>query len=251
MIKNKNIIITGAFQGIGKETVKVFAENGANVFACSIPIIDINKKDEFEKFCNELETNNNVFVKPIYFDMCDDEQIKNAVKQIQQTKTQIDGLINIAGINRDACFGMITEKDLEDTFKINVFSQIIFTQYIVRLINRNNNSASIIFTSSIAAINGNIGQVSYGASKAALIGAMKSMCKELGLKGIRINCIAPGVIKSPMTENINKDLLNNNIRAMDIPHIGNPLDVAKLYMFLISDLSKHITGQVIKIDGGM
>lgn len=250
MVKNKNVIITGAFQGIGNASVKIFAEGGANVFACSIPIND-DARTKFENFCKELELNNKVFVKPVYFDMGDDEQIKSAVKQIQSHKVQIDGLINIAGINRDAYFGMITEKDLEDTFKVNVFSQIVFTQYIVRLIGRTNNPASIVFTSSIAAINGTEGQVAYGASKAALIGAMKSMAKELGPKKIRVNCVAPGVIKSPMTEKLDVKVLDKSINCMDIPHIGEPVDVSNLYMYLVSDLSSHITGQTIRIDGGI
>lgn len=251
MLTNKNIIITGAFQGIGKETVKVFSEYGASVFACSIPIPDERAKEEFEEFCKELENKNNTFVQPIYFDMLDSEQVKNAVKDIQSRKVQIDGIVNIAGINRDANFGMISEKDLEDTFKVNVFSQIVFTQYIVRLISRYNNPASIIFTSSITALDGNEGQVAYGASKAALIGAMKSMARELGAKGIRINCVAPGVIISPMTDKLDKTLLNEKISRMDIPHLGNALDVANLYAYLVSDLSSHITGQTIRIDGGM
>ena len=251
MLKDKTIIVTGAFQGIGKETVKAFSEYGANIFACSIPVVDENAKKSFEDFCKELESKNNIFVKPIYFDMLDSEQVKNAVKEIQLNKVQIDGIVNIAGINRDANFGMISEKDLEDTFKVNVFSQIVFTQYIVRLISRNNNPASIVFTSSITALDGNEGQVTYGASKAALIGAMKSMARELGPKGIRVNCVAPGVIKSPMTDKLDKVLLDEKISRMDIPHLGSTFDVANLYAYLMSDISSHITGQTIRIDGGM
>ena len=229
MVKNKNVIITGAFQGIGKETVKEFAMQGANVFACSIPISDISLKEDFEGFCTELENQNGVFVKPVYFDMSNSENIKDAVKLIQACKKQIDGLVNIAGINRDANFGMISEKDLEDTFRINVFAQIIFTQYIVRLIQKTNNEASIVFTSSVAAINGTVGQITYGASKAALIGAMKSMAKELGPKGIRVNCIAPGVIKSPMTDKIDSEIIKAaksgyiNLTKTDLENLENSL----------------------------
>lgn len=251
MLSKKNIIITGAFQGIGKETVKVFSEYGANIFACSIPVADENAKIDFEEFCKELENKSGIIVQPIYFDMLDSDQVKNAVKDIQLRKVQIDGIVNIAGINRDANIGMISEKDLEDTFKVNVFSQIVFTQYIVRLISRYGNPASIVFTSSITALDGNEGQVTYGASKAALIGAMKSMARELGPKGIRVNCVAPGVIKSPMTDKLDKMLLDEKISRMDIPHLGSTLDVANLYAYLMSDMSSHITGQTIRIDGGM
>ena len=251
LVDKKNIIITGCLQGIGKETVKVFASNGANVFACTIPIVDNEIKNEFELFCKDLEKKCNVFVIPIYFDMADYSQIKTAIKEIQVKKVQIDGLVNISGINRDANFGMITEKDLQDTFQVNVFSQIIFTQYVVRLIQRYNNKSSIIFTSSITALDGNEGQITYGASKAALIGAMRSMAKELGKSNIRVNCVAPGVIKSPMTDKVPIDIINDKIKRMDIPKLGEPSNVAELYMYLISDLSSHVTGQVIRIDGGM
>ena len=251
MLENKTIVVTGALQGIGKETVKILAEYGANVFACSIPVTDEEKKNEFESFCKDIEDSCRVFVKPVYFDMLDSELIKNAVSEIRSNKTHIDGIVNIAGINRDANFGMISEKDIEDTFKVNVFSQIIFTQYIVRFICRDKTPASIVFTSSVTALDGNEGQVAYGASKAALIGAMKSMAKELGVNNIRVNCVAPGVIKSPMTDKLSEDLINEKTKKMDIPHIGEGKNVADLYAFLMSDLSKHITGQVIRVDGGM
>ena len=251
LVDGKNVIVTGSLQGIGKETVKVFAENSSNVFACSIPISDEQKRIEFENYCKDLEQKYNVFVVPIYFDMLDFNQVKNAVKEIQSKKVQIDGVVNIAGINRDANFGMITEKDLEDTFRVNVFSQIIFTQYIVRIIQRTNNKSSVVFTSSVTAIDGNEGQVTYGASKAALIGAMKSMAKELGKNGIRVNCIAPGVIKTPMTDKVSEDIITDKIKKMDIPTLGEPRNVADLYLYMVSDLSSHLTGQVIRVDGGM
>jgi 3-oxoacyl-[acyl-carrier protein] reductase len=251
LLKNKNIIITGALQGIGKETVQRFAEYGANIFACSIPIIDETRKNEFELFCKETEEEHRVFIKPVYFDMLDSDSVKNAVSEIRSNRIQIDGVVNIAGINKDANFGMISEKDIEDTFKVNVFSQIIFTQYIVRLISRDKNPASIVFTSSVTALDGNEGQVVYGASKAALIGAMKSMAKELGINNIRVNCVAPGVIKSPMTDKLSEELINEKTKKMDIPHIGESKNVADLYAFLMSDLSRHITGQVVRVDGGM
>lgn len=246
MLKGKTIVVTGCLQGIGKETLRVFADNGANVFACSY------KYDEgYESFCSELAQKNNVKIIPVYFDMMDEESIKKAAMSIQKEKLKIDGLVNIAGMNKDAYFGMITNDDLKSTFQVNVFAQIIFTQYITKIIKRNELGGSILFTSSITAMDGNEGQTVYGASKAALIGAMKTMAIELGRFKIRVNAIAPGVIYSPMTQKLDESILNEKIRKMDIPKLGTMSDVANLCMFLMSDQSSHITGQVIRIDGGI
>lgn len=246
MVEGKNLVVTGCLQGIGKETLRVFAEHGANVFACAY-----KQEDSFEDYCEELSEKNCVNVWPIYFDMIDNASIKKAAKVIQSQKVEIHGLVNIVGINKDAWFSMVTYQDLLDTFQVNFFSQIIFSQYIVKLMQRKGTSGSIVFTSSITAIDGNEGQLSYGASKAALIGAMKTMALELGSSGIRVNAIAPGVIKTPMTEKLEDAILESKIRKMDIPRLGTAEEVANLYLFLMSDMSSHITGQTIRIDGGI
>ena len=246
MLSNKNIVVTGCLQGIGKETLRVFANNGANVFACAY-----KQTDEFEAFCKELAENNNVSIWPVYFDMMDNASIKEAAKVIQSQKVEIHGLVNIAGINKDAFFNMITYQDMLDTFQVNFFSQIIFTQYIVKLMQRKKTEGSIVFTSSITALDGNEAQVSYGASKAALIGAMNSMALELGKTGIRVNTIAPGVIETPMTAALDESVIEKKVKTMDMPRLGNVEEVANLYMFLMSDLSSHISGQTIRVDGGI
>ena len=246
MVFGKNIVITGCLQGIGRETLQVFAEHGANVFACSY-----KETEEFGEFCKKLAEDNNVSVFPIYFDMMDESSIKTAAREIQLHKTSIDGLVNIAGINKDAYFGMIRIQDMLDTFMVNVFSQIIFSQYIVKLMQRSKTKGSIVFTSSVSAIDGNAGQTVYAASKAALIGAMRTMALELGAQGIRVNAVAPGVISSPMTDKLNPELLKQKITLMDIPRIGSASEVANTYMFLMSELSSHVSGEIIRIDGGI
>lgn len=168
MLERKNIVITGCLQGIGKETMTMFAQNGASVIACAYQY-----NDKFEYECNQLAEQNNVEVTPVYFDMNDNNAVKNAAKEIISLKKEIHGLVNIAGINRDAYFGMISYQDLLNTFQVNLFSQILFTQYIVRWMQRKNTNGSIVFTSSSTALFGSRGQVVYGASKAAIIGAMR------------------------------------------------------------------------------
>ncbi len=249
MVDGKTIIVTGALQGIGKATMTKFAENGANVIACAY-----KRDNEFEKYINELSQKNHVDVIPIYIDMSDNEAVKAGAKKIAGLKRDIHGLVNIAGMNRDALFNMIKYDDLLETFQVNFFSQIVFTQYIVRIMQRRKDKdigCSIAFTSSLAAIYGSEGQVTYGSSKGAIIGAVKSMAIELGKNQIRVNAVAPGVIKSPMTDNLSEELVADRVREMDIPRLGETAEVADLFMFLMSDLSKHITGQVIRIDGGM
>ncbi len=246
MLRGKNIIITGCLQGIGNETMRVFSEEGANVFACAI-----RKTEEFESECAELSKRNGVMIEPIYFDMSDNEAIKIAIKNIQGYKMEINGLVNIAGINRDASFSMISYKDMIDTFQVNFFSQIILSQYVVRLIQKQKTGGSIIFTSSVTATDGNYGQTIYGASKAAINGAVKTMALELGESNIRVNAVAPGVISSPMTEVLSQDIKDRKIRTIDMGRLGKTTEVANLYAFLVSDLSKHITGQVIRVDGGI
>ena len=246
MLTGKNIVVTGCLQGIGKETLATFAENGANVFACAY-----KSDEEFEKYCEELAKENNVQIIPVYFDMMDNASIKEAAKVIQKSKMEIHGLVNIAGINKDAFFNMITYQDMVDTFQVNFYSQIVLSQYIVKLMQRYKTEGSIVFTSSITALDGNVGQVTYGASKAALLGAMRSMALELGSTGIRVNAVCPGVIKTPMTEALQEDVIAAKEKTMEIPRLGEAREVANTYMYLMSDLSTHVSGQTIRVDGGI
>ncbi len=246
MLSGKNVVITGALQGIGKATVEYFASNGANVWACAL-----RPTEEFEQFCKALESQYNVWVMPVYFDLTNADEMKAAVKSIQKTKQPVDALINIAGMAKDAIFHMVSMDTMKLVFEVNFFSQIQFSQYITKLMLRNPNPSSVVFVSSISAIDGNAGQLAYGSSKAALIGAMKTMSKELASKGIRVNAIAPGVINTDMNKVVPQEVIDEKIKTMDIKRMGEPSEVASVLAYLASDLSKHVTGQVIRIDGGI
>jgi 3-oxoacyl-[acyl-carrier protein] reductase len=245
LLKGKTAVITGCLQGIGRSTLDIFAENGANLFACAY-----QKTEEYESHLRELEKQYGIEVFPIYFDMLDNDAIKNAAREIQKAKRSIDILVNIAGITRDAIFHMVTNEQLQETFQVNFFSQILFSQYITKLMLKSG-QGSVIFTSSISGIDGNHGQLAYASSKAALIAAAKTLSKELGPKGIRVNAIAPGVIKTPMTGVLSEELLDVKILKSDLGRIGTPSEVANLILFLASDLSAYITGQTIRVDGGI
>ena len=245
ILKGKNVVITGCLKGIGRSTLDLFVRHGANVWACCQ-----EKDDSFELHLKMLQEENTVWIKPIYFDFADELQLKEAVKQIRSDKMAIDSLINIAGMTIDARFHMMSMKDLRQVFEINYFSQLLFTQYITKLMLRQN-FGNVVFTSSIAGIDGSVGQVSYASSKAAVIALTKSLSAELGPMGIRVNAIAPGVIDTEMTRTVEGDSLKNLIELSALKKIGLPEDVAGTLAFLASDLSSYITGQVLRIDGGI
>ena len=245
MLSGKNAVITGALQGIGRTTLEFFAANGANVWACAQ-----TNSEEFGQFCAELSHKHNVQVTPIYFDLLNTDEIKKAVKEIQMTKQPVDILVNIAGMTKDALFQMVSMDAMKMVFEVNFFSQIYLSQFITKLMLRNG-KGSVIFVSSIAALDGNVGQLAYGASKAALIGAMRTMSKELAPKGIRVNAIAPGVIDTDMNKVVPAEVIAEKVKQMDIKRLGTAEEVASTIAFLASDLSDYITGQVIRIDGGI
>ena len=235
MLTGKNAVVTGALQGIGRATVDFFASMGANVWACAL-----SPTDEFEVHCKE----------PVYFNLLNQDEIKAAVKTIQSEKLPVDVLVNIAGMTKDALFQMVSMDILRTVFEVNYFSQIYFSQFMTKLMLRHG-KGSIIFVSSISALDGNAGQVAYASSKAALIGAMRSMSKELASKGIRVNAVAPGVIDTDMNKVVPREVKDEKIKTMDIKRLGNAEEVASTIAFLASDLSDYITGQVVRIDGGI
>jgi len=245
MLSGKTAVITGCLQGIGRSTMDMFAENGANVFACCQ-----SANDDFSRHIEELSRKNDVRIIPIYFDMLDEAAIKQGVRDIQKSKMNVDVLVNIAGANIDALFHMVTMDQLRKTFEINFFSQILFTQYITRLMLKQG-KGSVINVSSISAIDGNIGQLSYSASKGAIISATKTMAQELGPKGIRVNAIAPGVIQTAMTAGLPHEALTRLLSRSNLDRVGLPSEVANVIMYLASDMSSFVTGQIIRIDGGI
>jgi len=223
----------------------LFAENGANIFACS------QMEDaEFSKHIQGLSDKYGVLIIPVYFDLMDENSIKAGMKQILSTKQPIDILVNIAGMTHNALFQMTSIAKMRDVFEVDFFSQMLVSQSIVRVMLKQK-SGSIINIASIAGIDGNAGQVAYSAAKAALIGATKTMALELGTAGIRVNAVAPGVIDTDMTQTLSDEIKADLIAPAAIPRMGTKEEVAKVLLYLSSDLSKYVTGQVIRIDGGI
>jgi 3-oxoacyl-[acyl-carrier protein] reductase len=245
LLNGKNSVITGCLQGIGRSTLETFAKNGSNIWACALAY-----NADFEDFCHKLEEENDVWIKPVYFDLINQEQIKAALKQIASDKLPVHVLVNIAGMTKDALFHMIPMDQMKLIFEVNFFSQIFLTQFITKLMVRQK-YGSVINISSISALDGSYGQLSYSASKAALIGATKTLSAELAEKGIRVNALAPGVIATDMIKGVPDSTILKHIDQMSIKRVGLVNEVSKAILFLASDLSEYITGQVIRIDGGI
>ncbi|MFA6409669.1 MAG: SDR family oxidoreductase [Gammaproteobacteria bacterium] len=245
VLQGKNVVITGCLRGIGKATLELCAQNGANIWACC-QFSDEN----FIGHVEELARKYNVWMKPVFFDLTDYNQIKEAINTIRSEKQSIDALINVAGMTEDAIFHMISIDQMKRVFEVNFFSQMLFTQYITKLMLRQK-SGSVVNVSSISAIDGNPGQLSYSASKAAIIAATKTLSAELAPLGIRVNAVAPGVIETEMVEKIPKEMLAGFIKKSSLKHLGLPEEVGNAIIFLASDLSSYMTGQILRVDGGI
>lgn len=245
MLSGKTVVVTGCLQGIGRAALDLIAENGANVIACCQ-----YETAEFKDHIRNISENNKINIFPIYFDLLEENAIKQAAREIQKLKIPVDALVNIAGMTQDALFQMVTMDQMKKVFQINYFSQILFTQYIVKLMLKNH-SGSIINISSISAIDGNPGQLVYSSSKAALLAATKTMSAELAQKGIRVNALAPGVIDTTMNAVIPQETIIKQLAKSDLKRKGTPNEVAGAILYLVSDFSSYVTGQVIRVDGGI
>jgi len=247
LLKNKTAVITGCNKGIGKSTLNLFSKNGADVYAC---VRNIN--DEFKIFCKELAKKYKTNVNPISFDLNNDEEIKKAANEINTKARKIDILVNNASSIHTALLQMTTQKDFAEVFKTNLFSQVLFTKYILKSMIKDPKGGSIVFLSSSAALDGNIGRSAYASSKSAIISQSKVLSRELGRRNIRVNSIAPGMTNTEMlSKNTPKELIEKIEKDLSLGRVADPEEVANVVLFLSSDLSSYVTGQVIRVDGGM
>lgn len=246
MLKGKNAIITGARRGIGKATVEVFAKNGANIWACA------RKRDHtFESDMESIAKVNGVQIWPVYFDMTNEAEVKQAIVAIRRQKMDIDILANIAGVvGEKASFPMSGIRNMKYVLECNFFAVTLLTQYIVRLMIRQN-KGSIVFISSIAGLDGTPSQYAYAASKAALVGATKNLAREVAPNHIRVNAIAPGMINTDMGGEIEESLRQEMLSKVILGRMGAPEEVANAIAFISSDMASYITGQVVRVDGGV
>ena len=244
LLEGKNILITGGSRGIGKSIVKVLFNSGANVgftFSSS------------ESAANEIAKNlNSSSQKCIAYksDASKLDQCENLVESFLNDFETIDVLINNAGITKDNLLMRMGEDDFDKVMEVNLKSVFNMTKACQRVFLKNR-KGSIINMSSVVGVKGNAGQSNYAASKAGIIGFSKSIAQELGSRSIRCNVIAPGFIKTEMTDNLSDSIIESWTENIPLKRPGESNDVANLCLFLASDLSSYITGQIINVDGGL
>ena len=235
LLENKVCIITGAAQGIGRQIAKQFATDGAIVYACD--------RQEF--------TSDNPRIHPIMMDITDAASVKTAFMQIFKTEGRIDCLVNNAGIVYNHKIGMITREETERMFLVNVIAAMELLQLVSRLMARCG-GGSIVNIASVTAVLGSPGQVAYSATKGAIISMTKSAAKELASQGIRVNAVAPGIVKTERFAELYEsdgDKIDARIGRIALGRLGTPEDIAHACAFLASDRANYISGQILGVDG--
>lgn len=241
LLKGKTALITGSNRGIGKALVEAFASNGANIIACAR-----KETDEFKTFLKDIATEFEVETFALYFDLAFEDQIKKGLKPILSNRTKIDILVNNAGVHYGGFLQMTSLQKIKEVFEINFFSQLFVIQQISKLMIRQK-SGSIINIASMSGIDSFAGYSAYGSSKAAFIHSTLVLAKELSPFNIRINAIAPGFIDTDMSKGIDSKALETTMSEMGITQLASPLIVSDAALFLASDLSLNISGQVYKV----
>ncbi|MGN0187672.1 MAG: 3-oxoacyl-[acyl-carrier-protein] reductase [Paludibacteraceae bacterium] len=244
LLKGKVALITGAARGIGKAVALKFAREGADI---AFTDLEINAQAEQTK--QEIEACG-VICRAYASNAADFDATHAVVEQINRDFGHIDILVNNAGITKDGLMLRMTEQQWDAVINVNLKSAFNFTHAIVPIMMRQR-GGSIINMSSVVGAHGNAGQCNYAASKAGMIALAKSIAKEVGSRGIRANCIAPGFILTEMTQQLPDDVREQWIKTIPLRRGGTPDDVANVATFLASDLSSYVSGQVIHCCGGM
>lgn len=244
LLEGKVAIITGGTRGIGKGIVETFVKNGAHVaFTYS------SSATAADQIVEDL-AGYGVTVKAYQSNAADYEQAQELVEAILKDFETIDILINNAGITKDNLLMRMSEADFDSVIEVNLKSVFNMTKAVQRTMLKQR-KGSIINMSSVVGLKGNAGQSNYSASKAGIVGFSKSIALELGSRNIRCNVIAPGFIETEMTAKLNEETVDGWRKSIPLKRGGQPKDIANACVFLASDLSTYITGQVLPVDGGM
>ncbi len=243
LLKDKTAIVTGAGQGIGKEIALKLAREGADIALCDIDeeslkktaaeIADLGRKSYAYK-CN----------------VSDFASVDETVNKILDNAGKVDILINNAGLTRDSLMMRMKEEDWDLVISVNLKGVFNFTKSVCRPMLKQR-SGKIVNIASIIGLVGNAGQANYAASKAGVIALTKTAAREMASRGINVNAVAPGFIQTRMTDVLSEDVKQQMLKAIPLGHFGKPGDVANVVLFLSSDLSSYVTGQVVIVDGGM
>ena len=244
LLENKVALITGGSRGIGKGIVEVFAQQGAHV------AFTFNSSAEAANALAKELSKDGVQVRAYQSDAAQFDQAEALVSKVLEDFSSVDILINNAGITKDNLLMRITEEDFDRVIEVNLKSVFNMTKAIQRTMLKQRHG-SIINMSSIVGVQGNAGQTNYAASKAGIIGFSKSVALELGSRNIRCNVIAPGFIETEMTQKLDEAPVQSWRDGIPLKRGGSPEDIANTCLYLASDLSSYVTGQVLHVDGGM
>ncbi len=244
LLSGKTAIVTGASRGIGRAIATRFAQEGANVAFTYLSSIEKGQALEAELAAFGTK------IKGYRSDASDFQAADDLVTQVIADFGTIDVVVNNAGITRDGLLMRMSEENWDEVIRVNLKSVFNLTKAVTKVMMRAR-TGSIINITSVVGLTGNAGQANYAASKAGMLGFTKSVAKELGSRNVRSNAIAPGFIETEMTEELNQKAIEEWKQTIPLKRGGSPEEVADCAVFLASDMSKYITGQVIQVDGGM
>lgn len=245
LLENKICIITGAAQGIGKAIAEQFAADGAIVYTCDM------KEGAMDEWATACSTKYQTRIVPLYFDVTDAANVKNAFMSVFKNEGRIDVLVNNAGVVFNKKIGMIIRPETELMFRVNVIAVIEMVQLVSRLMARCG-GGSIVNIASVTAVLGSPGQSAYSATKGAIMSFTKSAAKELAPMGIRVNAVAPGIVKTERFAELYEqsgEKIDARIQRIALGRLGTPEDIANACSFLASDRASYISGQILGVDG--
>ena len=244
MLKDKVAIVTGGTRGIGRAIALKLADHGANI------VINYRNSDKEAEELKAILEEKGVKVLTVKYDISNFEDSKNLMDKCKEVFGKIDILVNNAGITKDTLIMRMKEEDFDNVIDVNLKGTFNCAKHASAIMLKQR-FGKIINMTSVVGIAGNAGQVNYAASKAGVIGLIKSLAKELGSRGITVNAVAPGFINTDMTASLSEKVKEEASKNIPLKRLGDPEDVANLVGFLASDAANYITGQVINVDGGM
>ncbi len=239
-MKGKVTIVTGASQGIGRTIAEFLAEKGSD-----IAVFDVMDGADTVRAIEAKGTRAAFF----HADVSDSQQVEKAVLAVMDGMGRVDNLVNNAGITRDKLLVRMTEDDWDQVMRVNLKGVFNCTKAVIRRLLKT--GGNIVNIASIAGLTGNPGQSNYAASKAGIIGLTKSLAKEYGERGIRVNAVAPGLIRTDMTASLSEKHQETLVQSVPLGRAGEPIDVARVVYFLLSEYASYITGEVINVSGGL
>ncbi len=244
LLTGKVALITGCDSGIGRQVCKIFVNQGATVYA------NLLSEKSVETLVFECQNSAGKII-PIVFDITDKKKILDCIKQIKNEQSKLDILVNNAGWKKDCVIEMIDDGSLQKMLDVNVTGAIHITQSALRLMKKNNLGGAIVNISSLVGLKGNVGQSAYGSTKGAVASLTKSWAKEFAPSKIRVNAVAPGSVDTQMFYEMNAKDIQSSIEAIGMKRLAKPEEIANVILFLASDMSSYITGEIIGVNGGL